>query len=71
MESKLVKQGKIYCVSVFSAPELVTCNTFEGSVFTLVDATEPGQYYFCAPTWKINFNHPGTIIVDVEDECVI
>lgn len=40
MASKLVKQGKTYCVSVFSAPELVTC-------------------------------HPSTIIIDVEDECVI
>lgn len=63
MEVKSVKQGKIYCATIATAPCTITCNGINDAILTLVDASEPGQYYFCAPTWSVTCQQDDVILV--------
>lgn len=62
MFEKRVIPGKTYCVTAYTACT-VTAEMNNVSV-TLVDASDPGQYYFIAPTTSVISNIEPAFIVE-------
>lgn len=61
---KDVTQGKSYCLTVYSVPCKVTAIGENNIEYTLLNASEVGQYLFIAPTWKVNISQDDASIVE-------
>lgn len=61
---KDVTQGKSYCLTVYSVPCKVTAIGEDNIEYTLLNASETGQYLFIAPTWKVNISQDDASIVE-------
>lgn len=61
---KDVMQGKSYCLTVYSVPCKVTAIGENNIEYTLLNASEVGQYLFIAPTWKVNISQDDASIVE-------
>ena len=61
---KDVTQGKSYCLTVYSVPCKVTAIGENNIEYTLVNATEQGQYLFIAPTWKVDISQNDASLVE-------
>lgn len=62
MQIKDTKQGKAYCLTVKTAPCVVSCIDKNGVVYTILNASAPGQYIFISPFWQITIDKDDALL---------